>query len=152
MRLFWVLTHVALDDPEHGDETQKLGIVGLVANGMDSMSRDAAFSECFNHSHMYGVFYSDLLTCLPLKICGMHMVAPNPFVKLLIEKVLSYMGPEVRARCKFYDGTTEENLRKIEDFGITEDMVPPELGGTLEFNYHAFLKAKEEQDRQRYCS
>mmetsp|Transcript_17026 Transcript_17026/g.23964 ORF Transcript_17026/g.23964 Transcript_17026/m.23964 type:complete len:385 (-) Transcript_17026:102-1256(-) len=150
LRLFWCISHAALEDPEDGDTIQQVGFVGLTGNGMDDVAADSMLQACSNHIEFYSTFYSDLIHCLPMKIAAIHMFAPNPWVKLLIEHVLSFQGPHLRARVQIYDGTTEENLDKLEDYGISPEMVPPELGGTLDFNYHGWLMRKRVEDAARY--
>eukprot|EP00521_Asterionellopsis_glacialis_P008381 CAMPEP_0195286304 /NCGR_PEP_ID=MMETSP0707-20130614/3810_1 /TAXON_ID=33640 /ORGANISM="Asterionellopsis glacialis, Strain CCMP134" /LENGTH=369 /DNA_ID=CAMNT_0040345925 /DNA_START=350 /DNA_END=1459 /DNA_ORIENTATION=+ len=150
LRLFWCIAHAALDDPEEGDDVQKDGIVGITANGMDDIAADSMLQACSNHLQFYTVFYNDLLHVLPVKVAGIHMFAPNPWVKLLIEHVLKLQGPHIRARLQIYDGTTEENLENLEDYGITPDMVPAELGGALDFNYHDWFMRKGAEDAARY--
>lgn len=146
VRLLWYVVHSAIEDPSHGEKIQKNGFISLVSNGV--LANDIIAPTHFTTSmvEVTRVFLTDTQEVLPMKGMGFHGFAPNAIVKLFSEHCMMLFGHHLRARFRLYDGTDGDNFAKLDVYGITPDMVPPELGGTLSFDYSHWLKSKYSQD------
>mmetsp|Transcript_17422 Transcript_17422/g.22899 ORF Transcript_17422/g.22899 Transcript_17422/m.22899 type:complete len:109 (-) Transcript_17422:206-532(-) len=91
---------------------------------------------------------TDLAYVLPVKVAVVHWYSTNRWVKLIWEHLMSIMGKHYRMRVQQYHGTFEQNLNQLGLFGIYPDMLPPELGGTLNFNYQAWIETQVAQELQ----
>ena len=91
---------------------------------------------------------SDVCNVLPVKVPVAHWYTTNRWVKLVWEHCMSIIGKHHRVRLQQYHGSFEQNLQHLSMFGIHPHMLPPELGGTLDFNYQGWIQTQVAEELQ----
>lgn len=72
--------------------------------------------------------------CWPVKAVAIHtFCAPMFFVKYVKPIVSPLLGKYLRSRVVMHEGTVSEALAELSEYGILQDMLPADMGGTLEF-------------------
>eukprot|EP00521_Asterionellopsis_glacialis_P009046 CAMPEP_0195281394 /NCGR_PEP_ID=MMETSP0707-20130614/723_1 /TAXON_ID=33640 /ORGANISM="Asterionellopsis glacialis, Strain CCMP134" /LENGTH=316 /DNA_ID=CAMNT_0040340275 /DNA_START=155 /DNA_END=1105 /DNA_ORIENTATION=- len=135
IRLLWIIVHEAVED----ETVQKNGVVLLGLNGdqqRDRWPKDVSLGKAF---------WSDGKDALPVRVAGVHRFTPTYIGKVLNEHYLSFMGAKTRARLRLWSGPLEANWTNLEEYGITQDMIPVFLGGALDMTHHHWLQAHMEK-------
>lgn len=107
---------------------QRNGCIGLLTNGMSTHAM-SGYDNKFDR-----MVYQDG-EVLPVRAECIHHFVTNELMKLIVETALYAMGSKLRARYCQHDGPFEKTLIELEKYGIDADIVPMELGGSLEFDY-----------------
>ena len=132
VRAFWYVLHAALEPKQ----AQQRGIIILVDPQRASMSQfDSTIGKLFM-SAMSGV--------LPLRMSGIHICYPPYFVNLVLPLVKLFMPERLQKRIRFHSGNPQtEVLPKLaQEFGLTADMLPVAIGGTLEVDHLGWLEKR----------
>lgn len=70
--------------------------------------------------------------CLPVNCVSNHLCGLPFFVRKIIKPVVfATMSRRTRARSPMHDGTESECLEILSSYGITKDMLPTSIGGTV---------------------
>lgn len=136
VRAFWYVLHAATDDLE----AQQHGIIVIVDPQRASLSQfDSTMGKLFMNS-MSGV--------LPLRLSGIHICYPPYFVSMVLPIAKMFMPTRMQQRIRFHSGSSEEVVQVLGDeFGLTPDMLPIEIGGTMQVDHHGWLEERKKQGK-----
>ena len=89
---------------------------------------------------VYTRFTDLLLTCWPCRFDCFHVFNfPEFIARVLIPIICALQTKESRARNNFHDVPEDGIVSALAEFGITGDMLPTELGGSIEMNPSEWL-------------
>ena len=78
--------------------------------------------------------------CWPVKPMATHVCCPPKILALFLKPVaMALMSKEARARLQFHDVPESEILEVLSGYGILKDMLPTEMGGTVELNQYEWI-------------
>ena len=132
-RALWYVMHSAIED----ETTQRKGSV-IVA-----FPKNAKFAQ-FNRKlvQMNG---ESIKGCIPIRLSAVHICHPPVFFDLIFPIIKLIMGAKLRKKIKVNSGSDEKIVKKMENqFGITSDKLPTEMGGTLVLDHEQWLKERLE--------
>jgi len=149
VRLLWIILHTAVEDNEL---VQVNGIVFLMANDMSSQAgtsetcKAAPPTSHFDRSLHHWLWHDGQV--LPFRCSGIHHFTPQSDLLTFIynRSGLFFMGRNFRLLYRRYNGTTAENMERIEEYGLTSSMVPTELGGDMILDNSAWIQARMQRD------
>jgi CRAL/TRIO domain len=73
--------------------------------------------------------------CWPVKCIASHICcAPSIFLKIIKPIINALMGKRNRARQLLHDVPESQLLEVLSDYGIHKEMLPTEMGGTVELD------------------
>uniref|UniRef100_A0A7S4MWC3 CRAL-TRIO domain-containing protein n=1 Tax=Odontella aurita TaxID=265563 RepID=A0A7S4MWC3_9STRA len=122
LRAFWYLIHVAIEDPD----TRRRGIVyifnnrGMCWDKFDPRTYRQLTALLFHYTASMG---RAMHCCHPTR----HHHVVTPIMKMMFRS-------RGRKRFKIHSGSDEEVLRSLAEFGLGAEVVPNEMGGTLDPN------------------
>lgn len=136
VRAFWYVLHAATEDVS----AQQHGIIVIVDPQRASYTQfDSTIGKLFMNS-MSGV--------LPLRLSGIHICYPPYFVSMVLPIVKMFMPERMQKRIRFHSGTTEEVVPVLEqDFGLTPEKLPREIGGTMQVDHPGWLEQRKKQGK-----
>jgi hypothetical protein len=133
LRLAWYVAHEVLENVD----AQRNGIVMLVANGLP------AYANANYNAKLMRNLWKDRIV-LPVRIQAIHVGIENEIAKLVLSTNLFASGPKMRARHCVHSAKHSELAEKLEPYGISEDVIPVEFGGTLDYNYESHLEVRRQ--------
>ena len=134
IRAFWYVLHSALERTT----AQQHGILVLVDPQRASITQfDSSIGKLFGGA-MSGV--------LPLRLSGIHILYPPYFVSMVLPIVKMFMPERMQKRIRFHSKNVIPTL--TQDFGLTPDILPKEIGGTLDWNHAAWLEERRSQEQK----
>mmetsp|Transcript_14571 Transcript_14571/g.20588 ORF Transcript_14571/g.20588 Transcript_14571/m.20588 type:complete len:350 (+) Transcript_14571:100-1149(+) len=146
-RLGWYMAHAAIEETW----AQKNGIVFLGAPSDYSLPKPSRGDKVDPGLSMFlaqdAKIFNDITNILPIKIVAIHHFMPNTRLRFLFEHKLQYLNPTLRARYRQYDlRTPAENMNKLRLFGLSQDILPVEIGGGMAFSYEDWIKERMRED------
>ena len=135
-RAVWYMVHAALVD---NPEAQKHGLV-FVGYG-----RDAKFSQFDRELGKLNM--TSLQGAIPLRLSAMHLCRPPSFFKIIFAFMKLFMKERVKKRMLVHFGSTEQVLEKLAAYGLTKDVLPTELGGTVKLDLVQWLTERKAQGK-----
>lgn len=82
----------------------------------------------------------DCSHCLPAKAMTRHLCALSLFVRKVMKPVVfALMTKEVRARTLEHYVADSNYVEILSEFGITREMLPTEMGGTVNFDQREWV-------------
>jgi len=140
MKNVWYWAQLCMED----ERTQKAGAIVFIVPSGDF------FTATHGQQILGRSINSDMTEALPIRISCIHRFCLNPVVKCLVEHTLIIFEARLRARLRQYDGNAADNEAELQQYGISLDMVPTELGGTLVFDFQSWIKARLNIELERY--
>eukprot|EP00521_Asterionellopsis_glacialis_P007869 CAMPEP_0195287136 /NCGR_PEP_ID=MMETSP0707-20130614/4325_1 /TAXON_ID=33640 /ORGANISM="Asterionellopsis glacialis, Strain CCMP134" /LENGTH=379 /DNA_ID=CAMNT_0040346863 /DNA_START=13 /DNA_END=1152 /DNA_ORIENTATION=+ len=141
VRYHWILLHMAIFDSIEGETTQKNGVVQLWSPSLPDHKRHPFNSVKDVERFVSSARKSGLI--LPVRFCAIHLMfkASRAWFNLrLLERLLAFMGNDIRLRLELYaEDHVDDNLKRLSNHGILVPDLPPVLGGCLEFDYCEWL-------------
>lgn len=85
----------------------------------------------------------DCSHCLPAKSINRHLCALSLFVRKVMKPVVfAVMTKEVRARTLDHHATDGNYVEILSEFGITKEMLPTEMGGSVRLDQQAWISER----------
>ena len=85
-------------------------------------------------------------SCFPVQCIAQHICRPSSVVMELLKPVTAvFTDKRARVRTVFHDVPEDEPLNALSEYGILKDMLPTEMGGTLQLD----LRMQEWMDTRR---
>mmetsp|Transcript_21270 Transcript_21270/g.32723 ORF Transcript_21270/g.32723 Transcript_21270/m.32723 type:complete len:312 (+) Transcript_21270:134-1069(+) len=129
-RVLWYMCHALVEDVE----VQRHGIILLAVNLMDSATtQDAKLNR---------ICWRDAQHALPVLLQGSHQLVHNQVMSRLLETTLYAAGSRIQNRFILHKVKCLEMAGELEEYGISATDVPPELGGTLDFDYASWVEER----------
>jgi len=141
----WMILHMAIFDPIHGERNQKNGQIQLWMPRKQQLHDNFhLFDTIKDAEKFFTVCARDTSDVFPIRIVSFHVFfSPQRawFATVLTENMLVFLGRFVRLRLDFYiDGRHDENCERLVQQGILPVDTPLEIGGLLEFDYSEWLR------------
>ena len=133
-RSLWYMIHATLED----ETTQKRGITFMV------YPRKATFAQ-FDRTQLK-MNAESIQGCLPARVSGFHICHPPAFFSLAFPIVKLFLGDRLRKRIHVHSGSEQKVLKALEQFGLTKDVLPSELGGNIVLDHEQWLADRLEED------
>lgn len=109
---------------------QKNGLVALGLSTLTAMEYDRVLDR-----RLIGL----LRTALPVRIVAVHHVVRSKFLEVILPVLLWMMGSNFRSRYVRHTGLDVEVIEKLEKYGLPENKLPKEIGGSLNFDFQAWI-------------
>jgi len=128
LRAWMVLHHKLLDT---NFDAQKNGLIlisfDVFPNSPSSVNFDRKLSSALLHF---------INNCSPFRTVAVHHFFDSPILGFIIQFVMYLMGKEFRQRYCLHRGlrSNEERVAALDNFGITKDMLPTIMGGTIQLD------------------
>lgn len=130
LRVIWYTYHAALENVE----AQKHGIVLVV------WPAEAKFAQ-FNRP-LVKQMASSIKGCLPVRVSAFHICHPPTFFKVIFPIMKLFLGERLRKRVRVHAGSEESVLKHLENFGLTKDKLPAQLGGGVTLDHMKWLEER----------
>mmetsp|Transcript_19751 Transcript_19751/g.27410 ORF Transcript_19751/g.27410 Transcript_19751/m.27410 type:complete len:170 (+) Transcript_19751:76-585(+) len=132
------MVHMAVFDAEFGRDIQKCGIVLLGGRGNLKTYPFDTFEDSVRYTRSMSIDYSSVL---PMKSVAIHLFPPNLFTLAALESLLHATSQYIRQRISVYNiHQPEHNFARLYLCSILPEHVPPELGGTLDYDYLEWIR------------
>mmetsp|Transcript_13720 Transcript_13720/g.20761 ORF Transcript_13720/g.20761 Transcript_13720/m.20761 type:complete len:129 (+) Transcript_13720:345-731(+) len=101
-----------------------------------------------NFSRKFALYaYESERRYLPIRANGGHICYPNVVFRNVIAPVVKIMiGRRHRLMLQFHHGLQKDVLSRLQDFGISKEIVPYDLGGDLKLDVVAWLEKRRALD------
>lgn len=123
VRAIWYTMHAVLED----EQTQRFGIVTIV------FPKNAKISQ-FDRQ-LENAIVASVKGLLPVRMSAFHVCQPPIYSRLIWPIVKIFLGERLRKRVQVHGGSQEVVLDKLARFGLSKDVLPSELGGTVELDH-----------------
>lgn len=134
-RLMWYLLQVITEDPE----VQKNGVVLILNNiGEFSVGQYDRIAEA--------KFRDIVLAGYPCYIAGVHLCFNSKVYELVLPFVLYLFTRELRSRLRLH-GYSFSLAEDLAEYGITEDILPPGMGGKFLIEVDTWKREREEVEK-----
>jgi hypothetical protein len=127
LRAIWYILEVA------AEKTTDIGN-DCVLIGFDKTSTIFDFPRA-----VYDRFIEFEKTCLPVRFAAVHSCCPNVSMNVMRPVMLALTDMRTRARTIVHDVAESAILDALISYGITNEMLPTELGGTVVLNQREWM-------------
>lgn len=133
-RALWYVMHALIED----ETAQRKGSIIVV------FPKNSKFAQ-FNRK-LVKMNADSIKGCIPVRLSALHICHPPAVFDLFFPILKILMGAHLRQKIKLNSGSDEEVMEKLgSQFGITNDELPTEMGGTLVLNHEQWLKERLEK-------
>mmetsp|Transcript_13074 Transcript_13074/g.30430 ORF Transcript_13074/g.30430 Transcript_13074/m.30430 type:complete len:173 (-) Transcript_13074:1121-1639(-) len=139
VRAVWYVLHAAIED----ETTQKLGVI-FVAYPKHTKSSELDFK-------LNRMVTDSLQGCVPLRVSKILICKPPRIFAAVWPIVRAFLPDRVKKRVAVHGGTDEKLMQQLEKYKLTKEMLPTELGGTIELDHAKWVserKQKEEREKE----
>ena len=88
----------------------------------------------------------DTVEALPIRIQAVHQSWLCNVTKMLLESSFFAMPLDIRARYQMHTVKPSELATAVEPFGVPPEAIPPEFGGSLDWNWDEWLQERRENE------
>jgi hypothetical protein len=121
-RALWYVLHTALEN----EETQKKGLIVLMWPHHIKLSQ---FDK-----KLFKMNADSIRSCIPIRMTALHLCHPPKIFSIIFPIIKVFMGDIIKKRLRVHSGTEEAVLKKLEETGLTKDMLPAQVGGDVEID------------------
>lgn len=83
--------------------------------------------------------------CVPIRISSIQICHPPKIFDLIFPIIKAIMGPHLRKKVQLNSGSDENVLKRLNDeFGISSEKLPTEMGGGLVIDHEKWLDERKE--------
>lgn len=87
---------------------------------------------------------------LPIKIRSIHIIKPRSHIFGVLKPLLFFlMGRRLRSRSQIHSGSTNQVMDSLIGYGMTQDVLPNDVGGDVTLDHHSWLAAKRERESRQ---
>jgi hypothetical protein len=133
-RSCWYMIHAALED----ETTQKRGIIFMIYPHNSKLGQFDRAQSKMNAESIQG--------CLPVRVSGFHICYPPTFFAIVIPIFKIFLGNRLRKRIRVHSGSEQNVLKALEQFGLTKDVLPSDLGGNIVLDHEQWLADRLAED------
>jgi len=138
LRLVWYLLQVLTEDIE----VQKNGIVLILYDAGQVSTKQ------YNRAIESQIF-EIIINVFPCYIAGTHLCFTSKVFKLFLPLILHSFGRNLRSRLCLHT-STYSLLAKLEDYGLSENILPKQMGGKLVIDANAWKRDRDWIDFSSY--
>lgn len=121
----WYAIHLGLKE----ESVQTRGVVFLTNH------RPCRISHVDNRRWKFVL--SSMKEALPIRVRAIHACRPNDLMKETLSRRISMVPQNIRERTVRHESSDAQVLLdELETYGITQENIPPTLGGSFEQEYH----------------
>eukprot|EP00521_Asterionellopsis_glacialis_P010956 CAMPEP_0195306960 /NCGR_PEP_ID=MMETSP0707-20130614/37469_1 /TAXON_ID=33640 /ORGANISM="Asterionellopsis glacialis, Strain CCMP134" /LENGTH=403 /DNA_ID=CAMNT_0040371193 /DNA_START=139 /DNA_END=1350 /DNA_ORIENTATION=- len=146
LKWIWYVYHTAAED----EGIQRNGVVAVATTTpFNNTSAETASETDAVNSVLSSSFDRKLekkigvmvLKALPVRMVAFHHIRRRKYISSIIFPfILFLIGPKMRARFRQHDGNdVDECLAAFESYGMPPEILPTEIGGTLQLDYRPLL-------------
>jgi hypothetical protein len=73
-------------------------------------------------------------SCIPIRMTALYLCHPPKIFSIIFPIIKVFMGDIIKKRLRVHSGTEEAVLKKLEETGLTKDMLPAQVGGDVEID------------------
>lgn len=125
-RAVWLMMHEGLRD----SMVQKKGIV-LLGNFKNTKTADRELAKQLLRS---------IQGCVPVRLAVYHICNLKPIVRLLLPFLMLFVSTKLRKRLNFHFGSDSEITKALMASGLSEDLIPTDIGGKARVYHEAWLQ------------
>jgi len=82
--------------------------------------------------------------CFPVKMVASHICSLPLFTRKVVKPIIfAMMSKRTRSRSRLHDVAEKDCAQVLSNFGITNDMLPTDMGGTLELNITEWVSQRQ---------
>lgn len=82
---------------------------------------------------------------LPVRAVGIHHYVSSFLLEYVVPVILALFGGDMRKRYKLHVGDEEKFLNELDEYGISVDVIPKDMGGKHPFEYEQWLEQRMQE-------